>query len=96
MLIRRRFSLLNRVTQGGHAFQDMMRYIHSRGLPKSLDTSGANRAGNAIRAYLCGKYNIEEEKSVAVKLPPNFFDNLRSRNGEEIRGQTNEGGDTQA
>ena len=96
MLIRRRFSLLNRVTQGGHAFQDMMRYIHSRGLPKALETSGANRAGDAIRAYLCGKYNIEEEKSVAVELPPDLLRSSGSGNGEEIRGQTSEGGNTQA
>ena len=27
----------------------MMRHVHSRGLPESIETSGANRSGDAIR-----------------------------------------------
>ena len=36
-------------TQGGSSFLEMMRHVHSRGLPESIETSGANRSGDAIR-----------------------------------------------
>ena len=96
MLIRQRFSLKKKVTQGGNSFLEMMRHVHSRGLPESLQTSGANRSGNAIRAYLCSKYKIEEEKSVAVELSSDLLDSSGSGSGEEIRGQDNGEGDMQA
>ncbi len=96
MLIRRRFSLKSKGTQGGSSFLEMMRHVHRRGFPESLQKSGANRSGDAIRAYLCRRYNIEEEKSVPVELPADLFRSSGSGNGEEIRDQDSGEGDTQA
>ena len=95
MLTRRRFSLKNKVTQGGNSFLEMMRHVHSLGLPEALQTSGANQRGDAIRAHLCGKYNIEKEKSVAVELPEDLLDSSGSGSGGNIRGQDNGEGDMQ-
>ena len=95
MLIRRRFSLQNKITRTGDSFQEMMRHVHSRGLPQSIQTSGANGVGNAIRAYLCSQYSIEEENSVAVQLPEDLVNGSGSGSGEESRGQDNREDDMQ-
>ena len=73
-----------------------MRHVRSRGLPQSIQSSGANGIGTAIRAYLCSQYSIEEEKSVAVQLPEDLVDGSGSGSGEAGRGQDHGEDDVQA
>ena len=73
-----------------------MRHVRNHRHPQSSEQRQANRSGDAIRAYLCDKYKIEKEKSVAVELGADFLGESGSGNGEGSRDWGSGEDDTQA
>ena len=57
-----RFSLLNRVTEKGEAYDEAMELLHCLGLREKVAERGA-KLGDAIRAHLQNHYRIEQSKS---------------------------------
>lgn len=73
----------------------MMRHVRNHRHPESLEQRQANQAGDTIRAYLCDKYKIKEEKSVAVELGADSLGDSRAANREGSRDWGSGEGDTQ-
>ena len=58
VLIRLRFSLLNRVTRAGRAYDEAMEHLYNLKLRENVEASGAKRLGDAIRSHLRNLYQI--------------------------------------
>ena len=60
LLIRLCFSLLNRVTETGGAYDEAMEHLYNLQLRDKIKSSGAKDMGDAIRNYLRRVYRVDE------------------------------------
>ena len=60
MLIRLRFSLHNRVTRAGGAYDKAMEHLRNLKNRENVEESGAKRLGDAIRSHLRNLYQIRQ------------------------------------
>ena len=57
-LTQKHFSLKNKITKSGQAFEDTQANFRQRDFNQTIEQSGANKLGDAIRAHLRKSYKI--------------------------------------
>ena len=85
------FSLLNRVTQAGSAYDDAMQHLHDLGLCGNIKEGDTERLGDAIRAHLRERYQLRQLTSDEAEINDVSGDEQSSLMEELVAGGENNG-----